>query len=877
MAELEFEDIQGILLSGYAGLPEARFLLLTFGEAAAARAWLGEALPRIEAAAAGRPQGGSRLHLAFTWTGLEHLGLSWQALKGFAREFREGMAGSARRSRLLGDTGGSAPEHWQWGGPDGEPLHALLMLYAATPGEMETRLASEWAALGAAGIRVVSALTSRSLPDGREHFGFRDGISDPKLAGVSTSRDARQRVALGEFVLGYPNARDQLTLRPLVDPIEDPAGLLPEVVEDSDLRDFGRNGSYLVFRQLSQDVAGFWGWLADQAPTPEARLALAAKLVGRWPDGESLIRAPRRPSGAGPDNDFGYHQEDPDGLRCPLGAHIRRANPRDMLPPRPGTEASLAINHRHRLLRRGRPYGPPLAEGLDPEALLAAGDDGVERGLHFLCFNAEPSRQFEFVQHTWLENANFAGLRGESDPLVGSRGAGDKGGDAFSVPEEPVRCRYQGLPRFVRVRGGGYFFLPGLRALRYLAAPPRGLTTEPSAPAPPAVLLPDTWWLRGGRAINDALERGLALSRRATRLRNGVDRLLQWPLTDALQAWLRWRRRHYAIDADLGLAEERELAGEAEVARRITEQMSEFLLRTYRHGTAERAGNTKTHGLLKAQFEVLELPEPLRVGLFREPRAFEAWARFGGPGPRVVPDMRDNGVLSLGVKVLGVPGETLLDDEAHTQDFSGISAPTFTTPDVYENAKLQRLIGAGMPVWYFLNPFDSHYADMLLQALHAKAHGSPFEVGYWSCVPYLYGKGRAIKYRFVPLLERRSKVPLPAPDDYLRRAMVDTLGEEAEVVFELRIQFQEDPVTMPIEDASIIWTSEEIPVARLRLPRQEFDTQARKRLARELTINPWHALPEHRPLGNQNRARKLIYSETSRLRQRINGEEHFKP
>jgi len=179
---------------------------------------------------------------------------------------------------------------------------------------------------------------------------------------------------------------------------------------------------------------------------------------------------------------------------------------------------------------------------------------------------------------------------------------------------------------------------------------------------------------------------------------------------------------------------------------------------------------------------------------------------------------------------------------------SGISAPTFTTPDVYENVKLQRLIGAGLPIWYFINPFDSHYLDMLLQALYAKAHGSPFEASYWSCVPYLFGKGRAIKYRFVPLLARRSPVPLPAPDDYLlRQAMVRTLADVEEVVFELRI------------------------------PRQEFDTPERDRLARELTINPWHAMPEHRPLDNQNRARKLIYYETSRVHQRINGKEHFKP
>ena len=873
-SELELGDIQGILASGYGELPHASFLLLAFDDPGRARAWVGETARGIESAAAGRPRGGQRLHLAFTWAGLEHLELSWQALKGFSREFREGIAGSPRRSRILGDTGESAPEHWQWGGTEGATLHAVLMVYAATPQALEELLEAQRQTLAEAGITVVKTLGSRSLADGREHFGFRDGISQPKLAGLSTSRDPRHRVASGEFILGYPNARNQFTMGPLVDPIEDPENLLPEVTQDSDLHDLGRNGSYLVFRQLGQDVHRFWSWLDDATPDRQARLALAARMVGRWPDGEPLVKAPERPAGEGTDNDFGYHHEDAEGLKCPLGAHIRRTNPRDMLPPKPGSEDSLAINHRHRLLRRGRVYGPPLAESLMPDDLLAAGDDGLERGLHFLCLNADISRQFEFVQHTWAENPNFAGLHADTDPLIGARGDGRA---TFTVPDEPVRQRHHDLPRFVQVLGGGYFFLPGLRALRYLAAPPPRLTTAISAPAAPATLLPDTWWLRSGRSLNRALETGIALARRATRLRNGLDRLLQQPATDALQSWILWRRRRHGIDADLAIAEERRLPGEDEVTRRITEQMSDFLLRTYRHGTAERAGNTKTYGLLAAEFEVLELPEKLRCGLFAAPRRFEAWVRFGGPGPRVTPDIRNNGVLSLGVKVLGVPGETLLEDESHTQDFSAISAPTFTTPDVYENAKLQRLIGAGMPVWYFLNPFDSHYLDMLLQGLYAKAHGSPFEASYWSCVPYLFGKGRAIKYRFVPLRERRSKVPLPAPDNYLRQAMVSTLAEEDEVVFELRLQFQEDPVTMPIEDASVIWTSEEIPVARLRIPRQAFDTPERDQLARELTINPWHALPEHRPLGNQNRARKLIYYETSRVRQRINDEEHFTP
>lgn len=874
MSSLEFDDIQGIVLSGYGDLPHAAFLLLHFGEPAAAREWVGAMSQRVATGDAGRPvRDDGRLQLAFSWPGLAHLELSWQALKGFSREFREGLAGSPRRSRVLGDCEESAPAGWRWGRPDAPAIHALLMVYGATPRSLEALVGRQRESLAAAGIRVLQTLDSQPLPGAKEHFGFRDGISQPKLAGVSSSQDPRHRVAAGEFVLGYPNERGQYTARPLVSPIEDPHGLLPEVA-DGEARDLGRNGSYLVFRQLSQDVHGFWSWLDGQAPGSEARCALAAKMVGRWPDGTPLVSSPEGETGATQANAFGYHHEDPEGLKCPLGAHVRRTNPRDMLPPKPGSEDSLAINRRHRLLRRGRVYGPPLAESLAPDDLLAAGDDGVERGLLFLCVNADISRQFEFVQQTWVNNANFAGLHADTDPLIGPRGAAR---ESFTVPDAPVRRRHHGLPRFVQVRGGAYFFLPGRRALRYLAEPPLGLTTATSAPAAPATLLPDTWWLRAGRGFNRAVQQGIVLTRRCTTLRNGLDRLVQKPATDWLQGRIRRRRQRLGIDADLAIAEERILPEEAEVTRRITERMSAFLLHTYRHGTAERAGNTKTYGLLEAELEVLALPPALRCGLFAAPGRYHAWVRFGGPGPRVTPDIRNNGVLSLGVKVTGVPGETLLDDEAHTQDFSAISAPTFTTPDVYENAKLQRLIGADMPVWYFLNPFDSHYRDMLLQALYAKAHGSPFETDYWSCVPYLFGEGRAIKYRFVPLLAGRTPVPLPAPDDYLREAMQQTLASVEEVVFEMRIQCQEDPVTMPIEDASVIWTSPEIPVATLRIPAQAFATPERERLARELTINPWHALPDHRPLGNQNRARREIYYATSRVRQRINGETHFIP
>jgi Dyp-type peroxidase family len=249
-----------------------------------------------------------------------------------------------------------------------------------------------------------------------------------------------------------------VTERPLVAPAHDVAARLPRD-KATGLADLGRNGSYLVVRQLRQDVDSFRSFTEEATRGPDgrsdeqARELLAAKMVGRWRSGASLALAPERDDPAlAEENDFGYQHTDPRGLACPLGSHVRRVNPRDALDPRPGTEESLAINRRHRLVRRGRSYGES--------------DSGDEQGLYFMCLNANLARQYEFVQHTWANNPTFNGLRDEPDPLIGPRPGK---GTFFTTPARPVRRRYADLPQFVHVRGGAYFFLPGIRALRYLA------------------------------------------------------------------------------------------------------------------------------------------------------------------------------------------------------------------------------------------------------------------------------------------------------------------------------------------------------------------------------------------------------------------------
>jgi Dyp-type peroxidase family len=304
--------------------------------------------------------------------------------------------------------------------------------------------------------------------DGVEPFGFRDGISQPFVEGLSKTGPPETTVRAGEFLLGYPNEYGLYTERPLLEPSADPEGMLRRDAAGSGRPDLGRNGSYLVFRQLRQDVSAFWRFVdgatrrPDGNSDPEARLRLAAKMVGRWPSGAPLTLAPDADDPALAEaNDFAYYDEDRRGTRCPVGSHIRRSNPRDSLDPRPGSSRSFEVNRRHRILRRGREYGPPLSTD---QALV--GDDSADRGLHFICLNANIQRQFEFVNHTWLNNPKFDRLYDDADPLVAPSAPH---GGTFTIPTEGVRERVTNVPRFVSVKGGAYFFLPGLAALRYLA------------------------------------------------------------------------------------------------------------------------------------------------------------------------------------------------------------------------------------------------------------------------------------------------------------------------------------------------------------------------------------------------------------------------
>ena len=338
---------------------------------------------------------------------------------------------------------------------------------------------------------------------GREAFGFVDGISQPVIDWEESrspsvnkyEREYSNVVCLGEFLLGYRNEYQKYTDRPLIPSDGSAAMELPFAEDKTGLRDLGRNGTYLVMRQLAQDVRGFWQFIASATNwNQEQSYRLAGRMVGRaLSDGVPLAPLSRQPilgisaKGNGTQlNQFTF-DSDVDGTQCPYGAHIRRANPRnpDVVGKPRGVVSTLvrtlgfanknvrddliASARFLRILRRGREYGRPLTL---EEALRPGSSTEIESGLHFLCVNSNIQRQFEFIQTAWLMRTKFDGLSGESDPLLGNRTAiaGCPQTSGFSIARpEGIRQEIVNLPQFIKVRGGAYFFLPGIRALCYLS------------------------------------------------------------------------------------------------------------------------------------------------------------------------------------------------------------------------------------------------------------------------------------------------------------------------------------------------------------------------------------------------------------------------
>ncbi|KUM24706.1 cytochrome [Mesorhizobium loti] len=492
LEELEAGEIQSIFFGPFGALGYAHMLAIRVPEELPAmqrKAWLDFVIDKTSFGD-GVPAGRA-MTVAFGPDGLRRLGLEGgvddDPLDTFPAAFRHGM-GNPERSRILDDTGPDAADKWQWGSAK-TPVDAVVICYAEEPAALKGEVATAKRKTTGAGMKIVAELplvVNRSpKKDGAksqhagingkpersrayEHFGFADGVSQPIVRGTSRANKGAapmHLVAPGEFLFGYRDEHGFYPASPSVEAAQDRTGILSQVRRNRQIpgqppppRDFGRNGSFLVVRQFEQHVELFDDYCkqaaaraaretGDDAITPRW---VAAKMLGRWQDGSSLVRNPDGRPGRGVDNDFALGAEDPQGHRCPLGSHIRRSNPRDSLGE--DRETQIRIGKRHRILRIGRTYEKKGRSGT------------VEKGLLFMCLNADIERQYEFIQQTWVSSSSFQGLVGEKDPTIGAR----DGGGRFSVPSWEKVTVLKDMPQFVTTKGGGYFFMPSRSALRYL-------------------------------------------------------------------------------------------------------------------------------------------------------------------------------------------------------------------------------------------------------------------------------------------------------------------------------------------------------------------------------------------------------------------------
>jgi deferrochelatase/peroxidase EfeB len=489
-------DVQGLLVSGYASLPAARALFLAFGSGGGA--WLKALQDIVPITAADGPQQPAAM-IAFTYTGLAQLGVPTPALSSFLVPFQEGMLQKDRRHRLGDDNEKTLTSQIPaWSGnlhakdeppPASTTVHALLVLYEETDDALEAHVDKIKSIFIDHQVKIVRHMPLDLQLDAEgiahEHFGFADGIAQPiPFAPEVVTKDGREYpndplhgVPLGDILLGYTNAHGEIPPGPVVAGPSRVGGTLQAVSSgttqldlidgSAGLHDLGINGTYLVVRELKQDVAAFWTSMDREAQSLNTRAGgaakvdadwLAARVVGRTIDGDLLCPAGQLPQKGGePDNDALFFRDDRFGFGCPVGSHVRRANPRDGL-ANDATSCGdlLRAANNHRILRRGRKFGPKIPDSRK--------DDGEERGLLFMCINTDIERQFEFVQQNWLLNPNFATLYQEVDPLVGPLGP-------MTLPKEPLR-RKADVDTYVKFTGGEYFFMPSLKALAYFEALP---------------------------------------------------------------------------------------------------------------------------------------------------------------------------------------------------------------------------------------------------------------------------------------------------------------------------------------------------------------------------------------------------------------------
>ncbi len=837
MGSLDLTDIQGNILRGY-GFPMAVYLFFEVPDVDSGRAFLGELVDRLQDATLwGNAEPATATNVAVTYQGLRALGIPDTIIHTLSPAFREPIR--QRAPRLLDDTGPSAPALWDEG-VGTERSHLLVTVNGgdghAPEFDEETSLVLAMA--DRHGLPLVHRQDAHALEKRREHFGWADGLSQPAIEGAPwTSKPGNgvpgekakswRDLRTGEFIHGHADEDDQTTSGPAADLL--------------------RDGTYMVYRKLYQDIVAFRQQLREDALSHGRSLSddppldpdqlyelMAAKVVGRWRDGVSIEVLQRRQDHESrnlgdrkaPDftNDFRYRlshdapgHHDESGSRCPLGAHIRRTNPRDALGFEGQNNGKMSV--RHRIIRRGMPYGPflPFESGQE--------DDGVDRGLIFVCFSASLERQFEVIQRQWCNDGNAFGLGNDKDYLLGDTGlalpvTGEPGGGpTVPLPDGRLstgRVIVQGKPPrlvdakppVVRTKGCDYLLMPGIKAVRDLAG---GRWDSAAAPAP------------GEQAAIEC-----------------VDELTR-----------------------------------AKYERDYAPSIRPML----------RDQHAKPHGCVRAEFTVAgDIPAEIRHGLFAGPGTYRAWIRFssGARGPTLPSDTRRD-AHGMAIKILGVEGPKVIEAErdATTQDFVLANAKVFFCRNPQEYVELASRAAKGKLLRFFFgwNPakWRPRLFVNLMVATQRTVH-NPLQIQYWSQTPSALGP-LAVKYSAKPVGGGHDGRPTSPGDNYLEDAMRRQLAV-AESRFDFMVQLQGDPTRMPIEDPTVRWSERASPfrtVATIRIPPQDFTSDAQKAFAENLSFTPWHSLPEHQPLGGINRVRRVVYETISSVRHDANGAPRGEP
>jgi len=434
---LELPEIQATVLRQRPAPYFGTHVLLRIDDARAGRAFLRRLTPHIDSAAGWRIAANAWLSIGISYAGMEAFGLPQESLQSFPEAFRVGMAARAQQLR---DVGVNDPRNWEYPFGTGQ-VHIGVSAFSDSEEKWRRALAiarEQWE--GFTGVSVLQTQDFGAQPGDRNSLGYKDGIDQPVIegSGADAVPGYGRPIKAGEFILGYPGEAGVLLPMPK-----------PDIL--------GRNGTYIGVRKYQSRVGAFNRFLHSNGRTEEERELVAAKLVGRWRSGAPLTLAPDADNpglGADPqrNNNFNY-ANDQAGRQVPFGSHIRRMNPRDSELTRL-TDVNL-----HRLIRRGSTFGPPY----DPNA-LSEEDDKVPRGAYFLFISAKAMASIEFLQQEWINDGNFMELGDERDPIVGVQ----EDGATFTIPRVPVRRRVHGIETFNVLRGGEYFFMPSLSALKWM-------------------------------------------------------------------------------------------------------------------------------------------------------------------------------------------------------------------------------------------------------------------------------------------------------------------------------------------------------------------------------------------------------------------------